>query len=83
MNYAKLAATANKLLTGAGQSITISRYAPSRNASTAEVTKGTATVTGTAYAVEVPVTQGLIQSFDGNVLTWFLSRVGRRACYER
>jgi hypothetical protein len=72
MNYAKLAATANKLLSGAGQTVTISRYAPSRNASTAEVTKGTATVTGTAYAVEVPITQNLIQSFgkafDGNVL---------------
>jgi hypothetical protein len=63
MNYAKLAKKADKLLAGAGQTVTVARYAPSRDSSTSVVTKGAATLSASASAVEIPVTQGLIQSF--------------------
>jgi hypothetical protein len=63
MNYAALAATSDKLLTNNGQEITVSQYTPTRNPATGAVTKGAATRMGTAYAVEVPVTQVLLDAF--------------------
>jgi hypothetical protein len=64
MNYARLAQNADKQLAKFGQQITVTRYAPSRNAATGAVVKGLPTAMGSANAVEVPVTQGLIQSFE-------------------
>jgi len=61
--YERIARNADKQLAKAGQSITIARYAPSRNSSTGVVTKGAATASGTANAVEIPVTQALMGTF--------------------
>lgn len=67
MNYAQTAQNADKQLAKFGQQITVARYAPSRNSTTGAVTKGAATVSGTAAAVEVPATQGLVQSFETRI----------------
>jgi|PlaIllAssembly_1097288.scaffolds.fasta_scaffold07940_4 hypothetical protein len=64
MNYAALAQTVNAKLAAYGQQITVKRYTPSRNSSTGAVTKGAATLTASCAAIEVPVTQGLVQSFE-------------------
>jgi hypothetical protein len=63
MNYAATAARVDRQLADKGQSVTVSRYSPTRNSTTGVVTKGVAALTGTAAAVEIPVTKGLIQSF--------------------
>jgi hypothetical protein len=63
MNYSALAATANKLIEDAGQAITLSRYTVTRSSTTGVITKGAAVLTVNGYAIEVPVTQGLIDSF--------------------
>lgn len=63
MNYAQTAQNADKLLGKFGQQLTVTRYTTSRNATTGVVTTAPIQV-GTARAVEVPVTQGLIQSFS-------------------
>ena len=66
MNYAALATRAQKLIKQAGRIITINRYAPSRNSSTGAVTKGSATLTATPYAVELPAAKGL-QMFESQI----------------
>lgn len=63
MNYTKIAADADKQLAEAGQLVTVARYAPTRNSSTGAVTKGTATLSASANAVEIPVTQALMGTF--------------------
>jgi len=63
MNYATLAKNADKQLAKFGQQLTVSRYAPSRNATTGAVTKGAATLTDTVSAIEVPVTANLLGTF--------------------
>jgi hypothetical protein len=78
VNYAQLAQNVDAQLADKGQLVTVKRYAPSRNSSTGAVTKGSASLTSTVAAVEVPVTQGLIQSFtvrlDEDALTAKTSR---------
>ena len=64
MNYAKTAANADKQLAKFGQLVTVKRYEPSRIASTGVVTKGSATLSASAAAVEVPVTQSLMGTFS-------------------
>ena len=59
MNYPALAATAQKLIAGAGRQITINRYAQSRNSSTGVVTKGGTVAFATPYVVELPAAKGL------------------------
>jgi hypothetical protein len=59
VNYSALASTAQRLIQDAGRTITIKRYAPSRNGSTGLVVKGSATLTATPYVVELPAAKGL------------------------
>lgn len=66
MNYTALAASAQKLCRSAGRQITVNRYAPTRNSSTGAVTKGSATLTATPYAVELPAAKGL-QMFEAQI----------------
>ena len=66
MNYPALAATAQKLIVGAGRQITINRYAQSRNSSTGVVTKGGTVAFATPYAVELPAAKGL-QVFESQI----------------
>jgi hypothetical protein len=63
VNYVQLAINVDRQLSKAGQLVTVKRYAPSRNSSTGAVTKGTASLTSTAYAVEIPVTAALADKF--------------------
>jgi hypothetical protein len=63
MNYAQLAKNADKQLAKFGQEITVARYASSRNTATGIVTKGTATLSGIANAIEVPVTVDVLDTF--------------------
>jgi hypothetical protein len=66
VNYPALASTAQRLIKGAGRTITIKRYTPSRNSVTGAVTKGSATLTATPYAVELPAAKGL-QMFESQI----------------
>ncbi len=66
MNYPALASTAQRLIQGAGRTITINRYAPSRNSGTGVVTKGGTTAFSTPYAVELPAAKGL-QIFESQI----------------
>lgn len=61
MNYAALAATAQRLLKLGSdkRTITINRYAPTRNSATGAITEGAAVLTATPYAVELPAAKGL------------------------
>lgn len=63
MSYEQDAIDADVSLGEAGQRITVSRYAPTRNPTTAAVTKGAAIRSATANAVEVPVTQAVLGVF--------------------
>lgn len=51
-----------------GQRLTVSRYAPTRNAVTGDVTKGAATQSASANAIEVPVTQAVIGTFAATLV---------------
>ena len=66
MNYAALATTAQKLIKQAGRTITINRYAPSRNSGTGAITKGGTVDFCTPYAVELPAAKGL-QVFESQI----------------
>jgi hypothetical protein len=62
--YGQMAATATRLITKYGRSVTIKRYTPSVNGTTGVVTKGAATSTSTASVVVLPSTKGTIEAFD-------------------
>jgi len=56
--YTKMVGVANRLIGSKGQSMTFSRYSPTSNPTTGDVTKGAATATFTA--------QGLVEAASGN-----------------
>lgn len=66
MNYASLAATANRLIADAGRAVTFSRYSPTVDGVTGRVSKGIP-VTSTANVVVLPASKGTVQAFDNRL----------------